>query len=528
VKSLAAQFIQRRGARAFLAAIMIFMLTGTAAVGARNFSAAKIRSGGSISVRALFSGDFTCLDPQKGPDGVDVQTAMFDTPLTISPKSQIQPAVFTSWKFSHGGKQITFTMRHGLRFSNGDPLTSDAIKYTYDRAMTLKFPGETTASALGPVKSIQTVGKYGVRFVMNAPFRALLTGLATEYIGNSGILDPKVTKKQGSKSCLAPVGSGPFKVASTGPGLNTINLVRNNYYSSASPWMHNHGRAYLKSLTFQQIVSDSTAASELLSGQLDIAQIAGDQLSRVKGNKNISLHKVLYTGELMMVFNQAHKPLNSSAVRRGIAEAINRKAVIQVGVGGLAIQALSPLPVSLPYYSKAAAKLAAQYNPSKAAKALKGKHVPTLTLLTLNDPASIANGQLIQAELAAVGVNVKIHSADFPGFLSSANAGKFDMELQEWSGADPDVAYYIYNPKGGYDWMFHDYKAVDKLINQADETLNQKKAAAAYAQVQIILNKDTAVDPLYTQTKEFGVRSRVGGFHTTEAGMIAFQDLYVK
>jgi peptide/nickel transport system substrate-binding protein len=529
VKRVPEPTIQRRCSRALLGAIVIFMLTGTVAVGAQNHSAAsKIRSGGSISARALFSGGFSCLDPQKGGNAVDIQTAVFDTPLSISPKGQIQSNLFTSWKYSHGGKQITFTMRHGLRFSNGNPLTSDAIKYTYDRALTLKFPGETTAGALGPVKSIQTLGKYAVRFVMNAPFRALLTGIATEYIGNSGILDPKATKKQGTKTCLAPVGSGPFKIASTGPGVNTVNLVRNNNYSSITPWIHNHGRAYLKGITFQQIVSDSTAASELLSGQLDISQIAGDQLNRVKGNKNISLHKVLYTGELMMVYNQAHRPLNNPAVRRALAEAINRKALIQVGVGGLAIPALSPMPVSLPYYSKAAAKLAAQYNPSKAAKALKNKHVPTLTLLILNDPSSVANAQLIQAELAQVGVNVKIKATDFAGFLSSANAGKFDLELQEWSGADPDVAFYIYDPKGGYNWMNHDYKAVDQLVKQGDETLNQKKAAAAFAQVQIILNKDTAVDPLYTQNKVFGVRSRVGGFHTTEAGLVAYQDLYIK
>jgi peptide/nickel transport system substrate-binding protein len=142
-----------------------------------------------------------------------VQTAIFQTPLSLGPKGQIEPALFSSWKYSHGGTQITFTVRHGQRFSNGDPLTASAIKYTYDRAVSLHFPGETTASALGPLKSIQVVSKYVVRFFMTAPFRPLLTGLATEYIGNSGILDPKVTEKQGANTCTAPVGSGPFKVS---------------------------------------------------------------------------------------------------------------------------------------------------------------------------------------------------------------------------------------------------------------------------------------------------------------------------
>jgi peptide/nickel transport system substrate-binding protein len=523
--SVAGSALRKRTVQAAIVAMAVFLVVATPAVGAGGHAVPNIASGGTINVRDLFSGDFSCVDPQKGPNATDVGMAVFDTLLSGAPHGRLEPGIASSWKVTNGGKLVTFKLRHGLRFANGDPLNANAVKFTFDRAINLHFPGEVTASALGPLKSIQVVSKYVVRFIMSAPFRPLLSALASEYGAASGILDPKTTT---NKTCLTPMGSGPFKIAGVGPGLDTISLVRNRYYGSTAPWIHNHGRAYLKQINFQSIVSDSTAASELLSGQLDIAQVTGDQLGRIKGNKSISQHRVLYTGELMVVYNQKHGPFASVAVRRAIGQAINRRDMIKVGLGGLGVPALSNMPISLPYYSKAAAALAPKYNPNAAKRVLSAHHVTSLTLLTLNMPETVADAQLIQAELAQTGVNVKIDSTDFGGFLSAANSGKFDLELQEWSGSDPDVAYYIYDPAGGYDWMFKDYKTVDKLITAGDETLNQKKAAADFGKMQLILAKQVAVDPVYTQTKVFGVRSRVGGFHTTEDGLVAYQDLYIK
>jgi peptide/nickel transport system substrate-binding protein len=479
-------------------------------------------SGGTLNVRSTFSIVATCFDPQKNSQ---LTPPAFDTLVSEDGKGRLWPGIAT-WKVTNGAKVVTFNLKPGLKFANGDPLNAAAVKYTFDRALNGHFTNSTTASSLGPVKSIQVVDPRTVRFVMQFPFRPLLVGLAQS---TDGILNPKITRRQGSNSCLYPAGSGPFTITDVTPGLTKVTLVRNKLHTWNPPWVQNQGLPYLSKITIEQTTSDTTAVSQLLSGQIDVSSVPASQLGRVRNNPNIRLVRWLTQGEVMLDFNLNHAPLNDPTIRRALSEAIDRNAVIKVAVDGQAKPALSTLPASMPFYDKKATQYAPRYDPSHARQVLANAHVPALSMPIYTDPQIVAAAQLIQAELGQVGVTVNIVTKPFADWVSQVLAGNYDLTFQDWSWDDPDIGFYIFNPKGGFDLPFLNNPTVNTLIAKGRASLNPKKAAPYYAQLQTIINKNTYVDPLYTRLNTIGVRSRVGGFHITfPFAEPVWQDIYIK
>jgi peptide/nickel transport system substrate-binding protein len=516
------------GTVAIMAALMV---TASMRVEARTPKQALAAppSGGVVSVRLFTTLD--CLDPQRTTTG-DVQQLNTDDLVSLDSKGHLQPDLATRWTFSHGGKVITFFLRHGVRFSNGDPLTAGDVQATFDRALDPATKSPVSAGFLGPLKRVKVLNKYKFQLVLSSPSRPLMTNLAAyNYLG---ILDLKALKQEGAaKFCQYPVGSGPFKIQSVEPGLNAVTLVPNPYHNWEPAWAHNHGVPYLSKVVFKVVVSNSTAVSLLLSGGLDITDVAGDQLARVQGNASFRLHKIPAQGEAFLGFNTSHAPFDTVAVRKAIAEAIDRNALIKTAENGLAIPAYSPLPSTLPFYDKSAKSYAPQYNPADARRILAANHVTgPFTLLTFNFPDEITAAELIQSELGQVGVKVAIVSKPVADYFGLATKGQFDMNIEYWDDVDPDILYLAFNSSqeasGGQNITFYKNETLDSLLEQGRTSLKPAAAAKAYAGVQRFMNQNVIIDPLWTPITVDAVRSRVGGWHTDVAGDILYADMYVR
>lgn len=490
-------------------------------------------SGGSIVVRETESPN--CLDPQKTvfSASFDVFNQIVDTLMTRDSKGNFQPDLATKWTFSHGNKWITFFLRHGVKFSNGDPFTAQAVKYTFDRAVKPSTKSPLSGGDLAPVKKTVVVNPYEVRLILNAPNRPLLSNLSVSYLG---ILDPKATQQEGGKSCQNPIGTGAFKVKSVGPGFSTVTLVRNPYHTWASPWLHNHGAAYLQQLVFKPITSDSTATSELLTGELDISAIPGPQLNRVQGNSSVKLHRQLSLAASFLNFNESRPPFNNLAVRRAVAEALDRKSLIKAALNGLGVPAYAPIGLHVPLYPKNAKSSVAPYNLAQARKAIAANHATgPYTLVTFNDPSFATAVELIQAELAQIGMNVKVEPKPIADYDAACSKGQCDMDLDEWGWPDADIMYnflssteaksnganFSYLPKASQ-------AKIDKLLNEGRTSVQSNKAAKVYGQLVKYLNQNAILVPIWDPTSITASREHIKGWHTDFEGTIQFQDLYVK
>ncbi|MDQ2831262.1 MAG: ABC transporter substrate-binding protein [Chloroflexota bacterium] len=483
-------------------------------------------SGGSIVIVNPV-GTPDCLDPQKTALGSSfyVFSSVVDPLFSTDESGHIRPDLATSYTYGVGGTTLTVSLRHGVRFSNGDPFDASAVKYTFDRALNPATKSPATAASLAALKSTQVVNPYTVRLVLKTPYRPLLTQLAIAY---EGILDPKAPP-----TCQAPIGTGPFKIQSVGPGFSSVTVVRNPYHTFETPWARNRGPAYLDKIVFNSIVSNATSVSDLLSGGADISTILGTQLNRVHGNAGIAQHKIPTQGEDYLGYNTAHTPFNQVAVRRAVAQAIDRKAVVTGAFSGLATPAYSPIPTTLPFYDKAAPGYAPQYDIAAAQKALAGTNAAhgRYTLLVPSEQPLPQAAELIQAELGQVGINVSIVTKPLGDFIPLAAKGQYDLLLLGWGYPDPDFLYQLLDSSqgAGAGLNFTNYKSatLDSLIVKGRTATDNGQAATAYAQLQRFVDTNVIIDPLVTPAAIYGVRTRVKGWHTSSDTSILYQDLYV-
>ena len=234
-----------------------------------------------------------------------------------------------------------------------------------------------------------------------------------------------------------------------------------------------------------------------------------------------------------MGFKTSEAPFDKVEVRKAIAEAMDRNALIQAALNGLGVPAYSPRGLNVPYYDPATKSLAPQYNPTDAQRILSANHVTgPFTLLSSNTPALTAADELIQAELANVGVKVNIVSKPTADWISLAQKGKFDIIIDNYYAPDADVLYNTYHSSqetgGGLNFTFYKSATLDKLLVQGRSTFDTAQAAGRLLRRAALYPAErhhrSAVDP----GDPFGVRSNVQGFHTDVTGLWPlFQDLYL-
>jgi peptide/nickel transport system substrate-binding protein len=505
-----------------LALLSVLLVAAVPARGAR--PQARPHDGGTITTRLTFVPD--CLDPDKTTIDTAIFSDVLDTLISKDDQGRLSPDLATRWTIGNGGKVITFFLRHGVKFSNGDAFTAQDVKFTLARG--LKSP--TASSQFGPLKRVKVTNPYTVRLIMSTPYRPLFTNLAGGY---GGIMDPAAVRRLGNKTCTDPVGTGPFMIKSVGPGFNPVVLVRNPLHTWNPPWIKNQfGVAHIARLVFKPIVSDSTATSELLTGGVDISQVVADQLPRVKSNANIRLRPLALPHEEYLGFNTARAPFNSVAVRRALAEAVDRKAIMKVAVGSFGTPAYSALPDLLPFYDKRSPSYAVQYNPTAARSVLQANHVTgPYTLLTYDIPASRTAAELMQAELAQVGVTTNVVIKSFADGGSLLSKGNYDLYLGQYGYFDAFILYLFFHSSQegkGNNFTFYKNPTLDALLTAGNSTYNTQTAGAIYAKVQKLLDTEVVTDPLWNDRYYWGVRTKVKGFWHPGEYEIPYQDLWVQ
>jgi peptide/nickel transport system substrate-binding protein len=487
---------------------------------------AKSKYGGSYATP--FNDPPDCLDPQKTAAAASntVDGYILDALLSIDTHGHYVGNLATSYKVSNHGLRLTFKLRHGVKFSNGDSFTATDVKYTFDRALNPATKSPVSASQLSSVAATKVVNKYTVQIDLKTTNRVLLTSLAGAYLG---ILDHKAPP-----SCTSVIGTGPYKLKSTGASFSDVTVVANKRHNFAPDWVINHGPPYIHQVSFPVIPSDDTRISDLLTGAVSITDVPGPQLSRVKGNKNIRLHYEPEGNLDFFSFNTKHKPFNNVHVRQAVAMLINRNNIVKAALSGQGKPVYGPLAPAIPLYDKSAKRFMPKFNIKAAAAIIKKYHATgpyNLLIVPVQPFSTIA--EIIQAEAAQAGMKINIEAeGNLGAYIAAASAGKFDMNMLNYIYPDPDVLYYLLNSSqevaGGLNWTnFHD-RTLDKLLLEGRTTLKAKRAASIYAQIQARVNKEALFLGIASPTLIIGVRSNIKGFKwNVPAVGWAASDLYI-
>lgn len=423
---------------------------------------------------------------------------IFDQLLTDNPKTdQIEPEVATAWK-SLSPTKWQFTIRKGIKFSNGESLTPQDVVYSLQRILSPSFdsPQESNFSE---VKSVSAQGQ-NVIITTTQPDPVLLGDLTT-----LSIVPEQYVKAHGNQYFnLHPVGSGPYMLKSWVQG-STVTLVRNPKYWGAKP--------NIASVEFRTVPSESTMISDLKSGVADIAYPIGpDHASEIKSASTLNLETTPTDRVAYLAFNTDQSPTNNLKVREAIAHALNIPLMIQKLEDGYAKQVNSTLtPIGFGYDSSIPKF---SYNPKLAKNLLKqaGYHGQTLDFATSPSYPQVVI-QSVQQQLGAVGINVKIVNTTQATYLEkvqSPNHSWGNIRFGGWQGTWPDASTYLYPMFYSKSiWSSWSNSSFDTAIVAAQSTLNKAQRTKYIDAALQVMHSQVPAIGLYQEYDLYGVNKNV-------------------
>jgi peptide/nickel transport system substrate-binding protein len=338
----------------------------------------------------------TSWDPVTSSAGWDVHALglVYASLTTLNPAGNAGPGLATSWTYAPDGKSVTFTLRPGLKFTDGTPLNAQAVKENIDRGQTQS--NSTIASELAIVSKV----------VVNSPTSFTLDLAQVDYqvpnllSGKDGMMvSPAAFTKDAGGLPTQPVGAGPFKLTSYVPDSHA-NLVRNPGYWDAS-------QIHVANFTVQDITQPEQILAALESGQVNVAYIAGNQVAAAKAaGFKIDVIPSEVVNEIDI--QTTTPPFNKPEVVKAINYAINRQAILQVQASGYGAISYQPFPKGFIGYNPALANLY-PYDPAKARQLLAAAGYPNdlkITLTSVSTDDSLA--EQLQSQLKQAGITATI------------------------------------------------------------------------------------------------------------------------
>ncbi len=342
---------------------------------------------------------------------------IFEGLTRIAQDGAVLPLLAEHWDHDEEGKSYTFKLRQDVRFSDGKPFTSAAVKSSFERA---RAPGSTNKARqtfFDNIKSITTPDAHTVVMVLDdadgmAPFRL---GENTAVILHPDTADQAATR---------PVGTGPYILEKWDKGTS-MTLVKWDGHRNAA-------KVRLRRVTFRFIDDAAAQVAALRSGSIDAMPRFGalQSLKQFQSDKRFTVEVGSTSGKGILAINNRKPPLNDVRVRRALSHAIDRKAFIDGAQAGLGTPIGSHFsPFDLGYLDLTQVY---PHDPAKARALLREAGVTTPLELTLALPPpeyARRGGPIIAAQLAQAGIQAKLQNMEWNEWLAGPFRGNFDLTL---------------------------------------------------------------------------------------------------
>jgi peptide/nickel transport system substrate-binding protein len=437
--------------------------------------------------------------------GILVNINMFDSLIHKNVKLEYEPSLATSWK-PLSDTLWEFKLRRGVKFHNGDPLTAEDVKYSFDRVLDQTKKSPQYGNVRG-VKEVKVVAPDTVHIATDKPFPLLLERLVF-----FPIVPRKHIEKVGDQAfgATAAVGTGPWKF---------VEWKRDQYIRLEAFDSHWRGKPPFKYLVFRAIPEVATQVAELKTGGVDlIRNVSADLVPDLKGSPQtyVSSTPILRTHYVSLDMRTA--PFDKKLVRQAANYAIDRQAIVQKmmgGLGGVLATTVHPAafghdPSVTPY----------PYDPKKAKALLAQAGYPNGVDITMHSsfiefrPVFEALAQM----LSEVGLRTTPRVWDpgpaynkfFQGEGKATHAAYGSWGYYSVFDADAILHPLYHTEPGG--WIGKWYvrmEGLDVLIDQGRSTLDQASRKRTYAQIQRLLKEEAPNIFLFHQYDTLGVAKKV-------------------
>lgn len=420
-----------------------------------------------------------------------------------------------SWEQPDDKKYI-FHLRDNVFFHDGVPLDCEDVRNTFAAIMAPQSKSPYHAD-FDLVESAVCSGEKTLVVTLKEPFAPFLTSMTV------GIIPKHI--KNTEELNHHPIGSGPFKFVAQRAG-DFVLLERFEKYYGEVP--------KVKEVLFRAIPNGITRVLELEKGSVDLLvnSVPPEALDRIAENEELKILRMRGINYNYIGFNLKDPVLSNREVRRAIAHAVDREALIKYLWRGTAEPATGLLsPRNWAYNPQVETY---DYNPALAKKILDDAGYPDpdgngplkrfhLSFKTTTDRLRRRIAEVIRTQLESVGIGVEVRSYEFGTFYNDIKNGNFQLYTLAWVGVtEPDIYRFIFHssniPPRGANRNSYFNSEVDKLTDEGRREINPLKRKMIYARVQQIIAHDLPYVSLYYTDDIAVMRKRVEGFKLTAGG----------
>jgi peptide/nickel transport system substrate-binding protein len=446
----------------------------------------------------------TWFDPAETPGIITpflVMYALHDAVVKPMPGQKLAPSLAESWSASPDGLIYDFVLREGARFHNGDPVTADDVKFSFER-----YKGTSKDILKSKVAAVEVIDPRHVRFRLGEPWPDFMTfyGTAT---GAGWIVPKKVVEKVGGEEFKKnPIGAGPYKFVSFTPGVELVLEAFEGYWRK----MPN-----VKRLVFRVVPDETTRLAALKAGEVDIVySIRGELAEELRSTPGLTLKPAVIQGTFWLAFADQwnpKSPWSNDKVRRAASLAIDRDGINKALTLGYSRLTGNPfVPDTFDYYWQPPAPV---YDPAQARKLLaEAGYANGFDAGEYYCDASYSNlGEAAVNNLAEVGIKAYLRPLERAAFFKGYAERTFKNLIQAGSGAFGNAATRLemLAVKGGA-YSYGNYPDLDELFQKQAAELDPKRREEILDKMQQIVYDRTMYAPIWQLAFINGHGPRVG------------------
>ena len=429
-----------------------------------------------------------------------VYYALHDGLVKAMPGQPFASSLAKSWSASDDGLIYEFVLRDGVKFHNGEPVTAEDVKFSYER-----YRGAANKALKDRVAAVETPDPQHVLFKLKQPWPDFMT-FYTSATAASWIVPKKYVEQVGDEGFKkAPIGAGPYRFVSFTPGVELTMEAFDQYWRK---------KPSVKRLVFKVIPDESTRLAALKRGEIDIVySIRGELAEGLERTKGLTLKPTVIQAPFWLYFPDQwdpKSPWHDLRVRQAASLAIDHKTINQALTLGHSRITGSIIPDTFEYYWQPPGPT---YDPAKAKKLLaEAGHVNGFDAGEYYCDSAYANlAEAVLNNLQAVGIRAKLRPLERAAFFKGYSEKSYKNLIQGASGAFGNAATRLegFVAKGGT-YVYGSYPDIDALFQQQTAELDTKKREAMLHKVQELVHERAIYAHLWQLAFINGAGSRVG------------------
>ena len=442
--------------------------------------------------------DLASLDPHVDTDAGtrDVVFNLYEGLVKPASDGSLMPAVASDYTISDDAKTFTFTLRDGITFHDGTPVTIEDVKYSIDRYAEIQ--GESSAfSSL--VDSVEVQDD-----------KTLVVNLKESYSEFLPMMTIAIIPQSNEDPAGNPIGTGPFKYVSYTPGQNLELEKYDGYWQEGVP--------SLDSVEFKFIADVDTAFVELQAGTIDILKYLTATQAETLGDEDYNIVQGSMNLVHAMYLNSAYEPLSKTEVRQALCYAVDRDAINNFIFGGKSHIIGSHMIPAMSKYYEPEAETVYSYDPEKAKELLADAGYADGFDLEITVPSSysqhVDSAQIIADELSQVGINVTLNQVEWSTWLQDVyKGGNFQATVIGFDGTlAPSDWLKKYVTDDAKNFMHYSNTEYDDVFNTAYTTVDDDVKVENYKKAQMILAEDAAAVYIEDPANLVAVSKKFGGY----------------